>query len=88
MFDKLDSFDIPYSDDQKLFQKLATFNFESSCMWEAIFCDTEATAWIGKHVPISVSLLSILIEQPIFLCNSNTRALVESFVYAPDGLAT
>ena len=28
LFDKLDSFNIPYSDDQKLFQNIATFDFE------------------------------------------------------------
>ena len=50
--------------------------------------DTETTTWIDKHVPMSPSLSSNLIEQPIFLRNSSPRALVESFVDALDGLAT
>ena len=34
LFDKLDSFDIQYTDDQKLFTKLAVFDFESICIPE------------------------------------------------------
>ena len=34
LFDKLDSFDIQYTDDQKLFNNLAVFDFESICIPE------------------------------------------------------
>ena len=85
LFDKLDSFDIQYTDDQKLFNNLAVFDFESICIK---FKNTETTTWIGKHVPISVSITSNLIAMPIFLCNSNSRDLVESFIDAVEGLAT
>ena len=88
LFDKLDSFDIPYTDDQKLFSNLAVFDFESICIPEEKFKNTETTSWIGKHVPISVSISSNLIAKPIFLCNSNPRDLVESFIDAVEGLAT
>ena len=50
LFDKLDSFGIQYTDDQKLFTNLAVFDFESEK-----FKNTETTTWIGKHVSISVS---------------------------------
>ena len=50
--------------------------------------NTETTTWIGKHVPISVSISSNLIAKPIFLCNSNPRNLVKSFIDAVEGLAT
>ena len=43
---------------------------------------------IGKHVPIPVSISSNLIEQRIFLCKSDPRAVVGSFVDALDGLAS
>ena len=88
LFDKLDSFDIQYTDDQKLFENLAVFDFESICIPEEKFKNTETTTWIGKHVPISVSISSHLIAKPTFLCNSNPRDLVESFIDAVEGLAT
>ena len=88
LFDKLDSFGIQYTDDQKLFTNLAVFDFESICIPEKKFRNTETTTWFGKHVPISVSMSSNLIAKPIFLCNSNPRDLVESFIDAVEGLAT
>ena len=87
-FDKLDSFGIQYTDDQELFTNLAVFDFESICIPEEKFKNTETTAWIGKHVPISVSISSNLIAKPIILCNSNPRDLVESIIDAVEGLAT
>ena len=87
LFDKLDFFFIPYTKEQQLFKNLAVFDFESICVREEQFKDTETTQWIGKHVPISVSISSNLIETPIFLCNSNPRDLVESFVVALESLA-
>ena len=88
LFDKLDSFGIQYTDDQKLFTNLALFDFESIFILEEKFKNTETTTWIGKHVQLSVSISSNLIAKPIFLCNSNPRDLVESFIDAVEGLAT
>ena len=88
LFDKLDSFGIQYTDDQKLFTNLAVFDFESIFIREEKFKNTETTTWIGKHVPMSVSISSNLIAEPLFLCNSNPRDLVESFIDAVEGLAT
>ena len=88
LFDKLDLFGIQYTDDQKLFTNLAVFDFESICIPEEKFKNTDTTTWIGKHVPISVSISSNLIAKPIFFCNSNPRDLVESFFDAVEGLAT
>ena len=89
LFDKFDSFGIQYTDDQKLFTNLAVFDFESICIPEEQFKNTKTTTWIGKHVPISVSISSNLIAKLIFLSNSNSpRDLVESFIDAVEGLAT
>ena len=88
LFDKLDSFDIQNTDDQKLFTNLAVFDFESICIPEEKIKNSETTTWIGKHVPISVSISSNLIAKPIFLCNSNPCNLVEPFIDAVEGLAT
>ena len=87
-FDKLDLFKVHYSEDQKLIKNMAIFDFESFCVQEDNLRDTDTTNWIGKHVPISVSTSSNLVEQPIFSCNSNPAASVESLVDAFDGLAT
>ena len=88
LFDKLDSFGIQYTNDQKLFTNLAVFDFESICIPVEKFKNTETTTWIGKRVPISVSISSNLIAKPMFLCNSNPSYLVESFIDAVEGLAT
>ena len=66
LFDKLDSFGIQYTVDQELFTNLAVFDFESICIPEEKFKNTETT-WIGKHVPKSVSISSNPIAKPIFL---------------------
>ena len=88
LFDKLNSFHFQYTDDQKLCINLDAFDFESICILEEKFKNTETTTWIGKHVPISVSISSNLISEPIFLRNSNPCDLVESFLDAVEGLAT
>ena len=88
LFDKLDSFNIQYTDDQKLSNNLAVFDFESICIPEEKFKNTKTTIWIGKHVSISVSISSNPIARPFFHGNSNPRDLVESFINAVEGLAT
>ena len=88
LFDKLDSFDIQYTDDQTLYTNLAVFDFESICIPEEKLKNTKTTTWIGKHVPISIPISSNLLATSIFFCNSNPRDLVESFIDAPEGLAT
>ena len=88
LFDKLDSFGFNYTSEQKLFQNLAIFDFESICVQEDTFRDTITTTWIGKHVPISVSISSNLVEEPIFLCSSDPHHLVASFIGALETLAS
>ena len=70
-----------------MFKNLAVFDFESICVKDVNFKDTETTSWIGKHVPISVSISSNLIQEPIFLCSADPHHLVLSFVAALEGLA-
>ena len=64
------------------------FDFESICVKEDSYKQTETTTWIGKHVPISVSISSNLFPEPIFLCNANPHHLISSFITALEGLAT
>ena len=84
LIDKLDSVGIKYTSEQNLFKHLAIFEFESICIQEETFRDTNTTTWIGDHIPISVSISSNLVEEPIFLCNSDPHHLVASFIGAPE----
>ena len=88
LFENLDAFNIPNRNEQKLFKNLAIFDFESICVKEDAYKQTETTTWFGKHVPISVSISSNLIPEPIFLFNANPHYLISSFITALEGLAT
>ena len=87
LFDKLDSFGIEHTNEQTLFKNLAIFDFESLCVQEQSFKDTDTTKWVGKHIPVSVSISSNLVKEPIFLCNSDPHHLVTSFISALEKLA-
>ena len=87
-FEKLDAFNIPYKNERKLFKNLAIFDFQCICVKGNSYKQTETTTWIGKHVPISVSISSNLIPEPIFLCNADPHHLIWSFITALEGLAT
>ena len=87
LFDKLDSFGIEYTNEQTLFKNLAMFDFESICVQEESFRDTDTTKWIGKHIPISTSISSNLVKELIFLCNFDPHHLVTSFIGALENLA-
>ena len=88
LFEKLDAFNIPYRTEQKLFKRLAIIDFESICVKENSYKQTETTTWIGKHVPILVSISSNLIPEPFYLCNANPHHLILSFITALEGLPT
>ena len=88
LFETLDAFKIPNRNEQKLFKNLAVFDFECICVKENSYKQNETTTWIGKHVPISVSISSNLIPEPIFLCTANLHHLTSSFITALEGLAT
>ena len=42
--------------------------------------NTATTSWIGTHVPVSVSISSNLLEEPVFLCEKDPNRLIISFV--------
>ena len=86
LFDKLDSL-IEYTNEQTLFKNLAIFDFESICVQGESFKYTDTTKWIGKHFPISVSISSNLLKEPIFLCHSDPHHLVTSSIVALEKLA-
>ena len=67
---------------------MAVFDFESICVQSNELKDTNTTTWIGKHEPISVTISSILLHEPIFLCNKDPKTLIVSFVEALEELAS
>ena len=80
LFEKLEGINLPVSVDNKLFNNLATFDFESICVPTEELNETQTTTWIGKHVPVSVSISSNLIDDPIFLYNKDPQNLIIDFV--------
>ena len=88
LFDKLESFGIRHTSEQKLFKNLAIFDFESICVQDEAFRDTNTKTWMGIHLPLSVPNSSNLVEEPIILCNSDPHRLVASFIGALEKLAS
>ena len=86
-FEKLERFNFPVLEDNKLFKNLAIFDFESICVPTEELKETQTTTWIGKHVPISVSLLSNFVDEPIFLYKKDPQNLIFEFVNSLELLA-
>ena len=86
LFDQLNSIRILYTKQQALFKNLAVFDFESTFVREEGKIDTDTRKWIGKNIPISVSISSNPVEQPIFLCSADPHYLVASSIAALDNL--
>ena len=79
LFEKLEGFSLPVSEDNNLFNNLAIFDFESICAPTEELKETQTTTWIGKHVLILVSISSNLIDEPIFLYNKDPQNLIFDF---------
>ena len=88
LFEKLDGFGIGYEEEQKLFKNLAVFDLGSIYVPSNELKDTNTTIWIGNYEPISVSISSNLIQEPIFLCNKVSKTLIVSFFEALEELAS
>ena len=80
LFEKLEEFILLVSEDNKLFNNLALFDFQSICVPREELKETQTTTWIGKHAPISVFISSNLIDEPIFLYNKDPQNLIIDFV--------
>ena len=76
----MEGFKIPVSKDKALFNSLAIFDFLSTCVPSDELKATQTTSWIGKLVPISVSISSNLIYEPVFLYNKDPQKLIIDFV--------
>ena len=48
LFEKLEEFSLPVSEENKLFNNLVIFDFESVCLPTEVLKETPTTTWIGK----------------------------------------
>ena len=87
LFEKLDNFSITYPEDYTLFRNFVVFDFEAICVQSVEATNTLTTSWIGTHVPVSVSISSNLLDEPVFLCENDPNCLIISFVAQLETLA-
>ena len=80
VFDRLLEVGVEVSLEQQKFRNLAVFDFESITVSDDQLKATDSTTWVGRHVPISVSIASNLLDNPLFLCNRNPEELVRQFI--------
>ena len=77
LFGKLEGFNLPVSEGNKLFNNLAIFNFDSICVPTEELKKHKKTTWI---VPVVVSISSNLSDETIFLYNNDPQNLIIDFV--------
>ena len=87
IFDRLKDVNITVPQELRLFSHLIVFDFESITVPDNTLRNTDLTSWIGKHVPISVSIASNLIKDPIFICNEDPNQLIRDFVSSLTNIA-
>ena len=73
LFKTLTASNIPFSDEQKVFKNMAIFSRFVSKMTNT---RKQTAKWTRKHVPISVSISSDLIQTLFFFCDANSHHLV------------
>ena len=80
IFDRLDDVKNNVTQELRFFSHLIVFDFESITVPDNTLRNTDLTSWIGRHVPISVSIASNLLKDPIFICNEDPYQLIRDFV--------
>ena len=88
LFQKQDEINILFTDEQNTFKNLENLIFESICVRKDSYKETESTKWVGRHMPMSVSVSLNLIQEPLFPGNTNPHNLISSFITAVERLAT
>ena len=68
LFKKIENFSIAYPEDCTLFKNFVLFDFEAICDNSSENSSTATASWIGTHVPVSVSIFSNMLGEPVFLC--------------------
>ena len=87
LFDKLDTFENEYTDEQKLFKNLAFLDFESVCVQEARFKSTDTTKRIRKKNLTLVAISPNLVKACYFFIGAfeilavQSKAILESLFF-------
>ena len=76
IFDRLEEFNIIVPDELRLFPNPIVYDFQSITVHDSTIKNTEMTSWIGKHVPISVSMCSNFNPDTVFICNEDPNQLL------------
>ena len=87
IFERLEDVNINVPQELRLFCNLIVFDFESITVPDNTLRNTELTSWIGKHVPISVSISSNMLSETIFICNEDPLQLIRDFVSSLTNIA-
>ena len=87
IFERLEDVNINVPQELRLFSNLIVFDFESITVPDNTIRNTELTSWIGKHVPIRVSISSNLLSETIFICNEDTNQLIRDYVSSLTNIA-
>ena len=87
LFEKLDNLSIAYPEDFTLFRNFVVFDFEAICVQSVEANNTVTTSRIGTQVPVSVSICSNLLDEPVFFCENDPNHLIISFVAQLETLA-
>ena len=88
LFDKVEAFEIPYTEEQNLFESMASFVSTSIYRKDEDLNHTDKTIWIINYVPSSVFTSFNLLEDPILLSKVTPLGLVSSFIDSLEKLAT
>ena len=80
IFERMEDCGIAVPETLRLCDSFAVFDFESITVPDKCMKNTEYTTWIGKHVPISVSISSTYEDEPKFFCEKDPKVLVAKFI--------
>ena len=80
VFERLEDIGIHVDNEVRLFTNFAVFDFESITVADNTLKNSDSTTWIGRHVPISVSISYSFGSGVYFLCNSDPKQLVRDFI--------
>ena len=85
---KLDIFGIKYTSELKLLKKFGNIGLWIEMFPKGYFQKPKMNNMDGEANPVSVTISSNIVNESIFLCNSNPYHLIASFVGTLENLAS
>ena len=87
IFEQLEEEGIVVPEQSRYYPFMAVFDFEAICRASDDINDTECISFIGKHVPISVSIANNLEKETRFIVNKHPHILIKEFVESLEQIA-